>query len=472
MSQNEGFALLIGVDDYSAYDASAGHAKGTSDLLGSRNDVVAFFRTCRDLDIPAANIRVLTSPKLDAALLPGVPEGNIGDATEEAILKGAAWLAEALGRGRGTGFLSFSGHGDKLSGGELAICPSDTRGPSLARAVRFEQLRRMFAEEGALASLTCVIDACFAGAALDPSAPRERRTLSLTGRAPAKSASNAGHLDLGDRVIAAARPDQPAYQARFSGEYRGAFSWAVGATLDQWRSVKDAHGTRKNLSYGELRARTERLLDTLSFPQKPVLAGPKNVADLAFLQRGPSPLRTSAEPDAARLPLQIDPGYLVYRKYVLTLEMVPAQVLAEVFAIHTTTGSYTAGNEYWNVNKDAVANLGGEGISIAYTDHSSGTPSPTSFAHPQSFVEPINLTWANIGTTDPISGGYLFKSGTTYLRLRKDTASPPSLTYVTWYQVLGNGNSASNISPSGSFAQTASVSFPRDTTGWDINYAT
>ena len=48
MSQNEAYALLIGVDDYSTYDASTGHAKGTSDLLGSRNDVLAFFRACRE----------------------------------------------------------------------------------------------------------------------------------------------------------------------------------------------------------------------------------------------------------------------------------------------------------------------------------------------------------------------------------------------------------------------------------------
>jgi hypothetical protein len=41
---------------------------------------------------------------------------------------------------------------------------------------------------------------------------------------------------------------------------------------------------------------------------------------------------------------------------------------------------------------------------------------------------------------------------------------------VTWYQVLANGTSASNISPSGTFSQVGSVSFPRDTTGWDIDY--
>ena len=469
MSQNEGYALLIGVDDYSTYDASAGRPKGTSDLLGSRNDVLAFFRTCRDLDIPASQIRVLTSPKLDLALLPGVPAENVGVATEEAILDGARWLAEALRDGRGTGLLSFSGHGDKLDRGELAICPADTRGPALAGAIRFEELRRLFASAGALEGLTCVIDACFAGAALDPSAPRERRALSLSGRAAAQPAAG-GTLILGDRVIAAARPDQLAFQARFSGEHRGAFSWAVGATLDQWTSVKDEHGTRKNLSYGELVARAGRLLDTLSFAQEPVLAGPPSVADLAFLQRGASPLGTSAEPDAARRPLQIDPGFLVFRKVTLTLDMVPPMVLAEVFAIHTTTGSYTAGNEYWNVNKDAVANLGGESISIAYSDYSTGTPSPTAFAHAQSFVEPINLTWANIGRTDPISGGYLFNNGTTSLRLRKNTASPPSLTYVTWYQVLPNGTSPVNISPSGTFAPASSLSFPRDTTGGDIDY--
>lgn len=466
MTKNEGYALLIGVDDYSSYDASVGHPAGKSDLLGSRNDVLAFFRTCRDLDIPAANIRVLTSPKIDPALLPGVPAENIGDATESRVREGAAWLAAALGASGGAGFLSFSGHGEKLDGGELALCPSDTRDHALRGAIAFADLRRTFADHGALENLTCVVDACFAGAALDPSAPKERRALSLTGRDASTAAPTA--LDLGDRVIAAARPDQPAFQARFSGEHRGALSWAVGATLDQWSRVKEDGATRVNLSYGELRDRAERLLDTLSFDQKPVLSGPANVADLSFLQIGSMPAPTSPTPDAARMPLQLDPGFLTFRKYTITFNAVPAVLLAEVFAIHTTTGSYTAGNEYWNVNRDALTSLG-TAVTIAYTDYSTGSPSPTAFAHAQSFVEPIGLSWVNMGSTDPISGGTLYKNGSIYLRMRKDTASPPNITYVTWYQVLSRGIAA-NISPTGSFSTAGSVSVPPGSTGYYIDY--
>jgi len=466
MTKNEGYALLIGVDDYSTYDASTGHPSGKSDLLGSRNDALAFFRTCRDLDIPAANIRVLTTPKLEAALLPGVPAENIGEATEHAIREGAQWLAGALGASGGAGLFSFSGHGEKTEEGELALCPSDTRDHALRGAIKFADLRRTFAEAGALANLTCVVDACFAGAALDPSAPKERRTLSLTGRSDVATAPHA--LDLGDRVIAAARPDELAFQARFSGEHRGALSWAVGATLDQWTRVKEDGSTRVNLSYGELRDRAERLLHTLSFDQRPVLAGPENVADLSFLQVGSMPVPTSAEPDAARLPLQLDPGFLTFRKYTITLNAVPAVLLAEVFAIHTTTGSYTAGNEYWNVNRDALTSLG-TAVTLAYTDYSTGTPSPTAFAHAQSFVEPIGLSWVNMGSTDPISGGTLYKNGSVYVRMRKDTASPPNLTYVTWYQVLSRGVPA-NLSPTGSFSSTGSVSVPVGSTGYYIDY--
>lgn len=489
MSVHPGFALLIGVDDYSSHDASAGNPRGTSDLLGSRNDVLAFFRTCRALDIPAENIRVLTSPKLDASALPGVSPDNVGEATEHAIAKGAAWLADASSAAGGAALLTFSGHGARLAGGQLALCPADT-GARLDRAVPFEAIRAVFEARGALPRLTCLIDACFAGASspargektrapLDPSAPRERRTLSLGAPFAAEEAATetsvAGTQIISDpsltgRVLAASRLDQPAFQASFSGEYRGAFSWAVGAALDQWSSVKDEDGTRLNLSYGELRARAERLLGTLSFDQKPVLHGPENVAELAFFQRGTAPRSTAAEPDGQRVALQIDPGMNIWRQYTFTSNANPTVVLAEVFAMNTTAGSYTAGNEYWNVNRDALRYRASYSMSVSMSDHSSGTPSPTSFTNGQSFVEPIDLTWQTM-RSDPGSGGSIHANNGRYVRLNDDEEILPTITKVTWYHVLPNNETPANISPQGTFTSESGVTVGENQTAYYIEYS-
>ena len=47
MFHNDGYALLIGIDDYSTYDKSRPQAVGTSNLDGSRNDAKVFWRFCR-----------------------------------------------------------------------------------------------------------------------------------------------------------------------------------------------------------------------------------------------------------------------------------------------------------------------------------------------------------------------------------------------------------------------------------------
>jgi len=479
MSSNEGYALLIGVDDYAMYDASAGNSAGTSNLLGSRNDVIAFWRTCRDLDIAPANIRVLTSPRLDPSALPGALAENVGEATEQMILKGAAWLADAIGGTGAPGLLTFSGHGEQVEGRGLAICPADIAAPGLDRAISFETLRGVFAERDALGNLTSVIDACFAGGADargDGAAGKGRRLLSLTGRrspasVPPPAAKESGAQGvvplLGDRVIAAARADQPAFQASFSGEHRGAFSWAVGAALDQWSRVRDGSSTRLNLSYGELRARTERLLGSLSFEQTPVLHGPANVAELAFFQRGSVPARTCAEPDAPRLRMQLDPGMLDWRKYVITANTNPVTPVAEIFAMRATVGNYLAGNEYWFVNKDALAALGSTSVSFAFTNHDTGEPTPPGFTNQQAFIEPIALTWETMAD-DPGSGGALFNQQHAYLRINNNSKTPPSMKIVTWYQVLRTGETPANLSPTGTFTVATAVSVGGGETGYYV----
>ena len=58
-SASPGYALLIGIDHYDNLDPSA-------ELPGSRNDVLLWYRFCRNhLGIPVENIRMLTGPLLD-----------------------------------------------------------------------------------------------------------------------------------------------------------------------------------------------------------------------------------------------------------------------------------------------------------------------------------------------------------------------------------------------------------------------
>src|SRR3954469_8578964 len=94
---NLGYALLIGVNDYSAYDASQGKSKGTSDLPGSVNDARAWWTFCTAMGFLPENVRVLTSPGIHGEKLPGATEHTMGEATERAILEGVKWLAEKLG---------------------------------------------------------------------------------------------------------------------------------------------------------------------------------------------------------------------------------------------------------------------------------------------------------------------------------------------------------------------------------------
>src|SRR5262249_24245822 len=106
----DGYAVLIGVDDYSVYDASVSNPKGSSSLSRSRNDVRAFFRLCRQLGFAAENIRVLTSPKLRANELDGGPlPENVFEANGAQIEAAPEWLSSKLvGRTAPIGLLTFS----------------------------------------------------------------------------------------------------------------------------------------------------------------------------------------------------------------------------------------------------------------------------------------------------------------------------------------------------------------------------
>jgi hypothetical protein len=348
MLTNDSYALLIGVDDYTGFDASRGAASGTSDLPGSTNDVRAMWRLCRRLGIEAAHIRVLASPMIDFHELPGATAENVAPATRAGVLGGAGWLAGKLAqRSRPTGILTYSGHGDWQAGEGLVLCPTDVTatgdGADLLGGVSFHDLNALLA--GHAENLTVVLDACHSG----PVGPREdgSRALSLTGR-PLTRDPDLGEA-LAGRVLCAALRDQVAYQALFDGQFRGVFSWALGAALDQWRATPQGDNVVVDVTYGKLVETAERIVSALWFDQIPRLQARPGVADLAVLQRrqDPRPERVSARPDGLRKAAQVDPGYKDYLIY----QVLDANnnLLAQVLVAKTTNpgGTWVAGNEYW-----------------------------------------------------------------------------------------------------------------------------
>ena len=367
MFTNEGYALLIGVDDYSAFDRSSKQTIGTSDLKGSRNDVRAFWRLCRLIGMKPANLRVLTSPPIDFHELEGASSENVGPATEAEINKGVSWLAGNLGHAsRPSGVLTYSGHGDWLADKGLVLCPTDvasiaggsTGGDlSLDHAVAFSAINAVLARHDAAENLTVVLDTCHSGGTDAGRRPQNRKTghpLSLTAR-PASTISEALQArkdaatpePLSGRVLAAAGRDQVAYQSMFDGHFRGVFSWALAAALEQWRPVQEAHNVRVNLSYDKLIETAQRLITALWFQQTPELHGPPGLGALAVFHQGiyGHPGETKDLPDGGFKTEQLDPGFRNYLLYDLTQAGVS---IGQVLVTGATAGAgFDAEREYW-----------------------------------------------------------------------------------------------------------------------------
>ncbi len=402
----------------------------------------------------------------------------MGPATEGEILAKTRWLAEQLGRKeRPTGLMTFSGHGDVISGAGDVLCPSDAvweareGGAGLAHAVSFRALNEIFARHGVGDELTVVLDTCHAAGAGD--AAPGAQPLTLTGQAALEPATTGGPL-LG-RVLRASRRGQPAYQTKLDGRYRGLFSWALTTAMDQWRATQDGGAVRLDLRYGKLVETADRLMAALWFDQTPELTGPPGVADLAVFQHGlaPRPGATTDKPNGAFLTAQIDGGNDVWR----SIQMVCADTGAAIAQVHIYNeiiGSFQTGIEYWYVCRSNLSRLGSAGVNITVTDSNSRTgPSDPGYSPEQKFSQAQNPSggWGTGWTTDPVSGGHLYTGPNgSYFRIKLSTDSPPIITYVAWYQVLSSGSPA-NLDPTGSWTvnSSGSVSVPSGSTGYDIN---
>lgn len=165
----------------------------------------------------------------------------------------------------------------------------------------------------------------------------------------------------------------------------------------------------------------------------------------------------------AALP-QLDPDGRAWRLFSLSLGGIS---LARALVIgDSNVGNYSAATEYWYVNTAALPALGTQSLVFAYANGNGTPPSPSGA---QTFQLPRDVTWASF-TTDPVSGGSLYKNGNSYLRIAKGRVG---LTRLTWYQVLPSGAQADNIVPSGTFSPVSGpVSVPKGFAGFYIDQPT
>lgn len=368
---NSGYALLVGVNDYGAYDRSEGNAPGTSDLRGSLNDVRAWLATCLEIGIPRENIRVLSSPAASMAELGGAQGGP---ATAAVIREGVLWLAEKLkGATQPVGLFMFSGHGDLTKNDGLVICPTDVTasGDDLVNDVSGVWMQGVL---GGCQNLTAVLDCCHSGGG---TAAGSRKLTSLRGRAwPSDAAAQPAMPAISDRMFFAAQRGQSAYQAAFMAEQvYGAFTWAFMTVKSQYTMAQDG-GTRVlTISYGEMQQRALMLLEALSFGQTPELQCATDVMELPLFNPGEEAKGIACEvaPDAKRTGIQCDPGDRDYRIYELTWQMIGdttsptliARVLVSKNGFEYNKTTYAADTEYWLMTQEATT-LNGQDSSLAW----------------------------------------------------------------------------------------------------------
>ncbi len=409
MAMPNDYALIIGVEDYAAYDRSMDLPAGTNAVTGALNDAKTFVRQCTSMGLAPERLRVITSPRLSPEDLG--PEGRgvtLGDATHDSIVAGITWLAQAIsGAEPSAGLLTFSGHGTQSSGVGVALCPSDTTG-SLEQLVHVAELRRQIGRGKVADNLTMLLDCCHAQVGADRGTSLRARLRALPeGVDPEK-------LGVAERVIAACGRDQVSESSQFGGRRNGAFTWAITSAMGQWKAVDEDGVTRLDVAYGELVRRTRALLEALSFTQVPVLSGPPGVATLAFLHPGLSrhPGEVDREPDAPRGHRQLDAGQKGFRSYDVSIVDATGALYAIARVIVTNTSGtfyYTAqgvhgtatmamsaGVEYWFSDPTVLANLRtyAAGGSLGFSEDRSPTVD-----------NGYDWAWTDVSATAPVAMG-------------------------------------------------------------------
>lgn len=385
MSTPVRFAVIVGVDDYQAFDASLGKPAGTSDLRGSVNDAGLYLKLAQQLNVPAENTRVLVAPAGGGAR-PDTFKGYPGDAPTKANIEAAfEWLIASLEANPGTqAMLTYSGHGD-ADDGHLVLCPTDmTAGKDggLTNGIELTGLGNTLDRVAKSNMITVFLDCCHAGDAapgVRGLRPNSRPTH------PIRMASN------GHPILAACRPTALSSEINFGDTHYGAFTWAVTQVLGRWQEARDSSGavTSFGIAYGETPERTSMLMNAMAIEQSPVYEG-------AAFQRGACVFTRAdrhTEPPQPVAHRQLYPGDDgVYRIYYMYDDNG-----THIISILVTGPNYAGGNgyaankEYWTLTSGAVSAL--------------KTSTKIQFK---------NQHTATSSTSNPISHGYSSLGGSSY----------------------------------------------------------
>lgn len=484
---NDSYALLIGVDDYSGYDPA-------QNLQGSVNDVAAWQRVCNALGMQPKNVHVLvTSTFKDGKgngekwkqRFPGA--GSVLEATRDNIITGVKWLATMLAGGKIPGLLTYSGHGDVTADGQLALCPSDVKkdGAGISNLITLHELKGYLAEGNARDLLTVVFDCCHAGLAT------RGGSLALSLRSDAAPATGA-RPTLGARELYSCGADEVAYQSEFTSQFHGAFTFALTASLLQWKPVAELGAVRLDVSYEDARSVSQKLLGVLNYTNQTAVLYPPEVGDMPFFHptTDTDTKEACAAPDGERNPIQLVPNYytLKVKKNDNTFIL-----LADVFAIkdaaiHVGVGadpknqtSYklsALNTECWYIAADAVAKIAtAAGIHISSQSLPAGTTDKAPYslditlsgdgAGPSPrFESNEDAAWSTSTTTYGSGTSYYFKGTATtpageawiQLNVTTDAAGVATITGVQWYaptNPLDTATSKTTFDPTSSTAYAA-----------------
>lgn len=275
------YALIIGIEDYSAYDHDVGNPEGTSDLGWAVNDALAYVHQCLALGMLPERICVLTSPALGSTVLgPNTDAVCRGPANRGGVLDGLAWLSDVLSdQEPASGLLVFSGHGEWVHGIEL--CPSDTM-DDLDEVICLDRVRRELGSRS-LDDLHVLFDAYHvqSGCARVPSLGDRLARRASPGEGVRVQR---GAADSHEHILASCQREQSAVAAQLDGKVMSAFTWAMTSVLRTCHVVEDGSVLRLDESYAELARRASSLLNASAFQQIPVLAGSPETPSLPFLQ--------------------------------------------------------------------------------------------------------------------------------------------------------------------------------------------
>lgn len=409
MISSKGFALLIGVDDYSAFDPAMS-------LKGSREDVLKLYWMCRRLlGLSPENIRVLASPPLTAAdfhVTEPPPPDRMGPATADSIKAGVDWLAGQMASdGAAPGLLTYSGHGSYSPDRGPLLCPSDM-GRDLVKGIAVRDLSKSQALQSVKERLTVMLDCCHAAPVTTATDFRAPTALPHDGT-PEQVAADHADFDISERVLLAARPGQHAHQALLGKVFHGALTFALVTVAEQWKASQDPDGSGMHVSYKQLLKRVRRMLWSLRMKQSVRLRVPaapmskrKAIRKLPFF--GTHAATTVRRPDAPRTKVQTDPGLKDYRLYTITGDFSNGDPFTGYIVVPNasqpgSSPTYQSGNEYWYVPSTPTGATLPPALTFTWADNdwSSTSPLPASVSGYRLYTTTQAPSWR---TSVPILG--------------------------------------------------------------------